>query len=67
MPIWATSIAPDAKDDAVDDHRDDANGITRTWRWARQGIFELSANPAGGAMVIKMELVCLKAKMKRRL
>ena len=24
MPIWTPTIAPDAEDDAVDDHRDDA-------------------------------------------
>ena len=24
MPIWTTTIAPDAEDDAVGDHRDDA-------------------------------------------
>ena len=30
-----------------------------------EDVFELSANTAGGAMRIQMELMCLKAKMSR--
>ena len=65
MRICVTSIAPHAEDDAVDDYRDDAYENMGTLRRVREGVLKLSANPAGGTMGSKIELMCLKAKILR--
>ena len=66
MPIWTTSIAPQGEDGAFGDFRDDAH--ENMWPYKRtrgKNLFELSADLAGGAMGIKMELMCIKAMMPR--